>query len=265
MNLRYGVVGAALVAACARGVTDDGAAYVSSGTPDAEAQSADEAGPTTGEPPGAGDDASSSSPDASAATDSASEDTAADVKPGQDAAPDAPPAVGCSVVINEVMTGVTGAATDEFVEIYNPCATPVDVSGFSLVYRAGTSTAPNDAAHDADTLLKWASGTAIPAHAWRVYAGADYGGAKDGALGSGLKDGSGAIAIRDASGTIVDAIGYGAGTINPANAFIEGAPAAANAVVGAPGQSLARHPDGADSNDNATDFRAGAPTPGAAN
>jgi hypothetical protein len=257
MNPRYGVVGAALVAACARGVADDGAGaiYLPPAAEDAGTEHGDDGGSGEAEPSDAAhvDDASPGALD-----------SAADVRPSEDAPTDAPP-VGCSVVINEVMTGVTGAASDEFVEVFNPCATAVDVSGYSLVYRAGTSTAPSDTTHDAEVLFTWPAGTSFPSHAWHVYAGTGYGGTKDGPLQSGLKDGSGAIAIRDASGRIVDAVGYGAGTINPSNAFIESSAAPANDVVAAPGQSIARHPDGADSNDNAKDFRAGAPTPRATN
>jgi hypothetical protein len=43
--------------------------------------------------------------------------------------------------VNELMTGVTGAAADEFVEIVNAGTATADIGGFRLAYRsaAGTS------------------------------------------------------------------------------------------------------------------------------
>ena len=46
-----------------------------------------------------------------------------------------------TLTINEVMTGITGAASNEFVELFNGGSSAVDLSGYKLVYRssAGTS------------------------------------------------------------------------------------------------------------------------------
>ena len=44
------------------------------------------------------------------------------------------------IKVNEFSTGVTGAATNEFVELYNAGATPVDVSGYKVVYRSAAGT-----------------------------------------------------------------------------------------------------------------------------
>src|SRR6184192_296177 len=48
---------------------------------------------------------------------------------------------GKHVVVNEVQTGSAASASDEFIELYNPCAAAIDLSGSTLVYRsaAGTS------------------------------------------------------------------------------------------------------------------------------
>src|SRR6202042_2179628 len=45
------------------------------------------------------------------------------------------------VLVNEVKTGGSASANDEFIEIYNPCGLAVDLTGFSIVYRsaAGSS------------------------------------------------------------------------------------------------------------------------------
>jgi len=44
------------------------------------------------------------------------------------------------VRVNEFMTGVTGAATNEFVEIVNAGTASADLSGWKLVYRSATGT-----------------------------------------------------------------------------------------------------------------------------
>ena len=60
---------------------------------------------------------------------------------------------------------------------------------------------------------------------------------------------------------LVDSVGWGTAT----NAFVESSAAVAPAIAPVPGKSDARHPDGHDTNVNATDFAEGDPTPGAAN
>ena len=53
-------------------------------------------------------------------------------------------------------------------------------------------------------------------------------------------------------------MGYGAGASNP---LVETAPAPSEGT----GQSIARIPNGVESGDNAVDFKAATPTPGAVN
>jgi hypothetical protein len=72
----------------------------------------------------------------------------------------------------------------------------------------------------------------------------------------GLAAAGGGLALRRGD-ELLDSVGYG--TAN--NAFVEGSPAAAPPS----GSSLARLPNGRDTNDNAADFRVGTPTPRAAN
>ena len=68
---------------------------------------------------------------------------------------------------------------------------------------------------------------------------------------------AGGVGLRDSNGAMVDSVGYGTAT----NAFVETAAATAPAA----GSSIARHPDGADTQSNAADFTAGAITPRASN
>src|SRR5204863_369392 len=58
--------------------------------------------------------------------------------------------------INEFMTGSTGAASNEFVELVNTSTAAADISGYKLAYRSGTSTSDV-------TLATIPSGRTVPA------------------------------------------------------------------------------------------------------
>ena len=161
-----------------------------------------------------------------------------------------------SLRVNEFMTGTSGAAANEFIELVNTGSSSANVGGFKVVYRSASGTS--------DTVLATIpDGTSIAAGARYLLGGSAYAGSQpaDLSFSMGLAAGGGGIGIRDASGTLLDSVGYGSAT----NAFVEGQPAAAPPASDAPGSSAARVPDGKDSNDNSADFKLGTPTPGAAN
>jgi hypothetical protein len=162
------------------------------------------------------------------------------------------------VRINEFSTGVTGAATNEFVEIVNGGTSAADLSGWKLVYRSATGTS--------DTVLAtMPAGTSLPAGSFYLFGGSGYAGppAADQSFSAGLASTAGGLALRDANGTLVDSVGYGA---TAANGFVEGTPAQAPPTTSAPGSSDVRVPDGHDTNDNSVDFTvATPPTPRATN
>lgn len=157
----------------------------------------------------------------------------------------------CHVVVNEVQTAGNGGASDEWVEIFNPCASSVDLTGHKLVYRSASGTT--------DVSLVSLSGS-MAANAYRLYVGVSYAGgpSADGTFSNGLSGTAGGVAIRDANGTIVDSVGYGAAT----NAFVE-----TTAAIAPPSaQSIGRHPNGTDTNNNTFDFKVyTTPSPKAAN
>ena len=166
----------------------------------------------------------------------------------------------CHVVLNELQTQTTQAATEEFVELYNPCTTAVSVAGFRLGYRAASNVMPASAS-DSSTLYAFSG--SLAAGAYFVVAGSSFSGTKNGTLASGLAT-SGSVALRDAAGAVVDSLAYG--TVAAGNAFVEGAAAPQPPSLSSPGGSIERLPNGADSNDNSHDFAtANAATPGAAN
>ena len=170
-----------------------------------------------------------------------------------------PPGGGSSaqIRVNELMTGSTGAASNEFVELFNAGSSAADVGGFKVAYRSSAGTSDI-------TLVTIPAGTNIPAGGFYLLGGSGYLGshAADQSFSASLASTGGGIAVRDATGGILDSVGYGDTT----NAFVEAHPTTAPPTTAAPGSSSGRIPDGHDTNDNAADFSVSAtPSPGAAN
>jgi lamin tail-like protein/collagen triple helix repeat protein len=159
--------------------------------------------------------------------------------------------------VNELMTGSTGAASNEFVELFNAGSSAADVGGFKVAYRSSAGTSDI-------TLVTIPAGTSIPAGGFYLLGGSGYLGSHtaDQSFSASLASTGGGIAVRDATGGILDSVGYGDTT----NAFVEAHATTAPPATAAPGSSSGRIPDGHDSNDNAADFSVSAtPSPGAAN
>jgi len=155
--------------------------------------------------------------------------------------------------LNEFMTGTTGSAADEFVEIVNVGTASADLSGYKLVYRSASGTSDV-------SLATIPSGTTLAAGGFYLFGGSAYAGSPppDQSFSTGLASTGGGLALRDASGTLVDSLGYG----NAVNAFVRGAPAPAPPAVAPPGNSDVRLPDGHDTGDNSADFTVSTtPTP----
>jgi hypothetical protein len=174
------------------------------------------------------------------------------------------------VTINEVRTGVAGAAGDSFVELYNASTDrkPVDLSGWTLAYTPTAS--------DTTTLATIPPGTLIPAGGHYLLGGPGYTGtpAADLSYPATLVPNAAAIALRDTAGVVVDSLVYGSKqSSSSANGFIVspllaegGCIAVAPGNTAAPGKSLIRVHDGADTDSNCTDFTSTTrATPGAAN
>ena len=99
------------------------------------------------------------------------------------------------------MTGTTGAASNEFVELVNTGTAALDVSGYKLAYRSGAGTSDV-------TLATIPSGTSIPAGGFYLFGGSAYAGsiAPDQSFSTALAATAGGLAVRDASGAIVDSV-----------------------------------------------------------
>ena len=166
----------------------------------------------------------------------------------------APPS-GCDVhalKVNEIRTAGVGGASDEYIELYNPCTVAVSMTGAKVVYRAAASTS--------DAFVFWMFSTEkLVAGGHFVLANSGYTGTADAKpfMNSGMAATGGGVALKDSTDAVIDSVGWGTAT----NAFVE------SHAVGAPasGQSASRSPDGTDTNDNVADFVLGASTPGASN
>ena len=158
----------------------------------------------------------------------------------------APP---CVARVNELQTTGLGGATDEFIELYNPCPASVDLEAAQLVYRS--------AAGVVDVVLLKLPAIKLAAGGRLVVGSANFAGVADLRYGGGLAGDGGGVALRDKAGAILDHVGWG----NAHNAFVRGVDAPAP-----PAQlSIGRHPDGAASGDDARDFVVNVATPGKPN
>jgi hypothetical protein len=149
------------------------------------------------------------------------------------------------VRVNEVETGTSTSAADEFVELVNAGGASADLGGWKLVYRPASGSTDT-------TLATIPSGTSLAAGAFYLFGGTAYTRTPiaDKTFATGLASTGGGIAIRDANGTLVDSLGWGTAT----NGFVEGAAAPAPPTTASPGSSIVRKPDGHDTNDNSVDF-----------
>ncbi|OGE90167.1 MAG: hypothetical protein A3E29_03635 [Candidatus Doudnabacteria bacterium RIFCSPHIGHO2_12_FULL_48_16] len=155
------------------------------------------------------------------------------------------------LVISQIqITGGSGKTTNDFVEIYNPTSSDIDLKGYRLVKRTKTGTT--------DTALKsWTASTIVKAHGFYLWANSsftDISAAPDTSTTGSIADDN-AVALRNGAndtGAIIDSVAWGQAT----NAFVEGSAFAANPGTN---QSLERLPggeagNGLDTNNNSTDF-----------
>jgi len=164
-----------------------------------------------------------------------------------------PVAAAAGLRLNEVHYDPPGAdGGHEFVELINAGASPAPLAGVTLEFANG--------AVGAVWSVRWTGAAADTLAAGGLWLLADRGwdGAADAVVSLGLQNGPDAVRLRRGE-TVLDLLGYGE-LSDPA--LFEGRP-----HPGAEdGGSLARRPDGADSDDNAGDWAsASPPTPGRLN
>jgi Lamin Tail Domain/MBG domain (YGX type)/Alpha galactosidase A/NPCBM-associated, NEW3 domain of alpha-galactosidase/Alpha galactosidase C-terminal beta sandwich domain len=213
---------------------------------------------------------------------------------------DAVTVVAAPVVLNEVETGTATTPNQQFVELYNAGASPVDISGWQLQYEGAS--APRRGGPT--VLATIPQGSSIAAKGYYLIGGAGY--VSAGTQPSDnlsftqtstteLSSIGGGVGLVDPSGFVVDSVGWGVANNEgfapsafqrASNAFVESCPAQANGVVPTvntptltslisaaptpasipPGDSIVRLPDGYDTGSNCNDFSVTAdPSPGSTN
>jgi hypothetical protein len=154
------------------------------------------------------------------------------------------------LVVNELYYDHPGAdAGHEFIEFLNTSPAAVQVSDVVLQFHNGSGSGWSD-------IWRGTSGV-IPPGSLFVVGGASVAPVPDAAVSISLQNGPDAVRIL-VGGVPADAVGYG-GLDDADYAERRSAPAAA------PGQSLSRIPDGADSDDNGADLHPSPPSPGGFN
>lgn len=156
---------------------------------------------------------------------------------------------GSTAVISEVYGGGgnKGAAlTNDFIELYNPTSTDLDLTGWSVEYLSASGNSGG----------KHELSGSLPAGGYFLIqeGGGDTGEplpSPDAVGNLNLSGSKGSVKLYDASGAEVDIVGYGEASIS------EGSPAQAlnNST------SAQRDAEGTDTDNNAADFSAAAPTP----
>ena len=164
-----------------------------------------------------------------------------------------PPSSG--LLVGEVVTG-GASGSDEFAEVYNASASPLELGGLELVYVTSSGATVTRKA-------TWSGGTLLPAggHTLVANSAGVFASMADVLYSGGFSAAGGSLVLRPIGGSPLDAVAWG----DAVSAFVEGTAAPAPAA----GQSIERRPggldgNGIDSNDNGVDFVVN-PTPAAQN
>lgn len=160
-----------------------------------------------------------------------------------------------SIKINEVLVATSSSDDEEFIELYNPCSTAVDLAGYRVVYRAATTLLDTNVA--AFTTQTIAAGEFLVVASYLANGQRDLAFAVNVHLAQ-----AGGVGIRNAANVLLDAVGYAPTGTLVNNGLVEGLAAMAPPA----GQSIVRRPNGNDSNTNVSDFAVTViPSPGVTN
>ncbi|WP_375767372.1 lamin tail domain-containing protein [Archangium gephyra] len=190
----------------------------------------------------------------------------------------APPDLTSHVVISEFSggNGTGTAATDEFIELYNPTSSPVDLNGWTVQYKSATGTTYSGTVTISSTTAP--RGTIIQPKGYFLLAGANYSGSAVAAAdvsytfdasasttaGGHVRIGPGLVGTDVNDPKTVDKLGWGTGnspegTAAPAHPAVGGslerkAVSTSTSATMAVGGTDANRGNGYDSDNNSTDF-----------
>lgn len=165
-------------------------------------------------------------------------------------------AASSTLVISQVYPGATGVATQEFVELYNNSANPVDITDWCASYTSstGTKTTKLGCLTVPDPSIRlWVKANRYVTFATSEYQSAQHVSA-DVTFGSTIAADGGHVKLVDSFGNEIDRVGWGA-AINPETAATSG-------VSSTITKSLQRRQTGSiyqDTDNNTTDFQVIAP------
>jgi hypothetical protein len=177
----------------------------------------------------------------------------ANVPPRDANMPPVDAALGCVPVINELQAASATATGDEWIELYNPCTTAINLNGWKIDYRSAAN-------NNGGTLVTLTQ--SIPVGGYLLFVGPMYTGSatKDGTLSNGIAQSGGAVGLLTPNDVRADSVSFD--MLTTVNDFTEGTPAKNPPK----GQSIGRHPDGTDTENNNSDFQVyTTPTPRMAN
>jgi hypothetical protein len=184
--------------------------------------------------------------------------------------PQGPGTSTAPIVINEFVYDDSGTDDYEFVELYNRSASPIDISGWTVLNPdAGGPTYGGGTGADQAHLI--AAGAVIPPGGFYVLGNVNIVPAPVIGLSqilpaNGLENGAAdAIELRDLTGTIIDRVVYE--SYGGAFGVMEGFGIYGDCAMGnGPASTISRKIDGWDTDDNGADFLClTVPTPGASN
>jgi hypothetical protein len=175
--------------------------------------------------------------------------------------PPTSPPIANHLVINEVLydtsteqniTGQGGSSRGEFVEIYNPTVSPVNVNGWTVEDSTDSETLPNISIPAGGFLILTGATETEFEGVWTVPASVVYAQAAGGSIGNGFDNAGERAILKDSLTNIVDQASWGGDTtiFNPASPDV------------AAGHSLERDPDGIDTNASPDFVDRTTPTPG---
>ncbi len=158
--------------------------------------------------------------------------------------PSLPPAI----LISELQTASTNNAGEEFVELYNASSNDVLLTGWTIEYKAATST---------DAASSWSKRASlsgnIKSHGFYLVAAKVYLTNADAEWSPTLASSAGVVRVKDGTGAVVELLGYGS-TANVFETAAAAAPAAGLSLERLPGKTDETAGNGVDSGNNALDF-----------
>lgn len=152
------------------------------------------------------------------------------------------------VLISELQVADAASASNEFVELYNPEAEPLDLKNYRLEYHSASTTSDCAAGWTVKSTI--ASGT-IPGYGYFLFRSTGYSGATDQTFASGLAS-AGTIRLVGADGQTADTLAWGAGKCGVGTSAP--APASGHSLERRPGAELETAGNAYNTGDNAADF-----------